>query len=90
MADDRSQEVVDAIRATLPEFCERNGLNARLTDEGMDNLSQWVAGVVPPGVARVGCGGPLTRAQREAEGSIACACTGHCQPWVDAEEWPRG
>lgn len=60
--------VAAAIRRTLPEFAQRNGIT--LSSHIMDNLAMWVTGVVPSGYVRAGCpvGGP-------------CACMGVCQRW---------
>jgi hypothetical protein len=69
-------DVVAQIRATLPEFAQRNGVD--LTPKVMDNLAHWVAGAVPSGTFRaycVGIGG-------DGEEDIACACPGVCRCWM--------
>ena len=86
----RRDEVIAAVRATLPEFFERNASHgAKASELVMDNLAGWISTVIPPGVARAGCPGPQTRAEREAMPPYLCGCTGHCLAWIDAETWPR-
>lgn len=67
--------VVSAVRDSLPEFARRNRI--RLSDEVMDNLACWVAGVVPSGMWREFCGAGLA--------GIPCACSGTCLVWHTIE-----
>lgn len=67
--EDQREKVIAAIRKSLPEFAERNGIE--LSEKVMDNLAHWTAGVVPPLAYRRPC---------PANG-IACACPGSCRVW---------
>jgi hypothetical protein len=77
--EDQREKVIEAIRTTLPEFAERNGIE--LSEKVMDNLAHWTAGVIPWLVYRRPCPANL-------EG-LACACPGFCSAWrsLSVEAW---
>ncbi len=75
--------IVARVLESLPEFFDRNRTPPP-SPQVMSNLASWVVTAIPPRVMRAGCGVPPWIDPTAPQ--IACACMGHCQRWVAADE----